>query len=164
MALKRCTKLEVPSKRCPIVFQGHLPKVARAEKTLILTQIGRFRSGTQVGKHWCLWNDAKSLKQHGKGVILFPRPSTKFQGHAGQKMPISTRIGCFRTVTPVWIHRWTWNDAQSLKWYREGALLFFEAIRQIGRSHRLKKINDLNPIWVRLLGRSQLSNPSDLPC
>ena len=26
------------------------------------------------------------------------------------------------------------------------------------------KINDFNPIWVRLLGRSQLSNPSDLPC
>ena len=26
------------------------------------------------------------------------------------------------------------------------------------------KIDDWNPIWVRLLGRSQLSNPSDLPC
>ena len=26
------------------------------------------------------------------------------------------------------------------------------------------KIDGLNPIWVRLLGRSQLSNPSDLPC
>ena len=26
------------------------------------------------------------------------------------------------------------------------------------------KINDLNPIWVRLRSRSQLSNPSDLPC
>ena len=26
------------------------------------------------------------------------------------------------------------------------------------------KIDDLNPIWVRLLGRSQLSHPSDLPC
>ena len=26
------------------------------------------------------------------------------------------------------------------------------------------KINDLNPIWVRLLGRLQLLNPSDLPC
>ena len=25
-------------------------------------------------------------------------------------------------------------------------------------------IDDLNPIWVRLLDRSQLSNPSDLPC
>ena len=27
-----------------------------------------------------------------------------------------------------------------------------------------KKPDDFNPIWVRLLGRSQLSNPSDLPC
>ena len=26
------------------------------------------------------------------------------------------------------------------------------------------KIDVSNPIWVRLLGRSQLSNPSDLPC
>ena len=26
------------------------------------------------------------------------------------------------------------------------------------------KIDNFNPIWVRLLGRSQLSNPSDLPC
>ena len=25
-------------------------------------------------------------------------------------------------------------------------------------------IDDLNPIWIRLIGRSQLSNPSDLPC
>ena len=26
------------------------------------------------------------------------------------------------------------------------------------------KMDDLNPIWVRLLGWTQLSNPSDLPC
>ena len=26
-----------------------------------------------------------------------------------------TRIGCFRTVTPVWIHQWLQNDDQSLK-------------------------------------------------
>ena len=26
------------------------------------------------------------------------------------------------------------------------------------------KIDDFNPVWVRLLGRSQLSNPSDLHC
>ena len=30
--------------------------------------------------------------------------------------------------------------------------------------HTSCKIDDSNPIWVRLLGRSQLSNPSDLPC
>ena len=28
---------------------------------------------------------------------------------------ILTLIGCFQTLTPVSIHRWLWNDAQSLK-------------------------------------------------
>ena len=32
------------------------------------------------------------------------------------------------------------------------------------QGHTGWKIDDLNPIWVRLLGRSQLWNPSDLPC
>ena len=32
------------------------------------------------------------------------------------------------------------------------------------QTHTGWKIEDLNPIWVRLLGRLQLSNPSDLPC
>ena len=32
------------------------------------------------------------------------------------------------------------------------------------QGHTGWKIDDWNPIWVRLLGRSQLSNPSDLPC
>ena len=32
------------------------------------------------------------------------------------------------------------------------------------QGHTGQKIDDLNKIWERLLGRSQLSNPSDLPC
>ena len=32
------------------------------------------------------------------------------------------------------------------------------------QGHTGWKIDDLNPIWIRLLGRSQLLNPSDLPC
>ena len=32
------------------------------------------------------------------------------------------------------------------------------------QGHMGWKINHFNPIWVRLLGRSQLSNPLDLPC
>ena len=32
------------------------------------------------------------------------------------------------------------------------------------QGHTGWKIDDLNPVWVRLPGRSQLSNPSDLPC
>ena len=43
-----------------------------------------------------------------------------FQGHpsnlevTGGKSHILTQIARFRTVTPVWIKRWLWNDAQSL--------------------------------------------------
>ena len=32
------------------------------------------------------------------------------------------------------------------------------------QGHKGQKIDDLDQIWARLLGRSQLSNPSDLPC
>ena len=47
--------------------------------------------------------------------------------------------------------------------HRRRALLFFGVIHQISRSHK-RQVDDLNPIWIRLLGRSPLSNPSDLPC
>ena len=48
-----------------------------------------------------------------------------------------TQIGCFQTVTSVWIHQWQRNDAQSLKHIR-CVLLFFKVIRQISRSHGFK--------------------------
>ena len=46
MAMKCCTKLETPKKRCPIVFQGHLSnfKVTQDKTSPILTQIGHFRT------------------------------------------------------------------------------------------------------------------------
>ena len=79
-----------------------------------------------------------------------------------QKLLILTRIGCFRKVIPGWSHQWLKNHAQSLMLHRKDALLFFEIIKFHG--HMGQKINDSNPIWVRLLGLSQLSNPLDLPC
>ena len=57
----------------------------------------------------------------------------------------------------------TWNDAQSLMYYRRGALLFFRSFIKF-QGHTGWKIHNLNPIWVRLLGRSQLWSPSDLQC
>ena len=46
MAMKCCTKLETAKERCPNVFQGHPSnfKVTRYKTSLILTQIGRFRT------------------------------------------------------------------------------------------------------------------------
>ena len=58
----------------------------------------------------------------------FLRSSVKFQGHTAQKSSVLTQSGCFRTLTPVWIQWWLWNDAQSLKQHRRGALLFFKVI------------------------------------
>ena len=78
-----------------------------------------------------------------------------FQGHLSnfkvtrlKKTPILTQIRCFRTVTPVRIHWWLWNDAQSLKRHRRGVLLFFKVIRQISRSQGTKKIADFDPNWA----------------
>ena len=59
---------------------------------------------------------------------------------------VTTQLNRFRTVTPVWIHIWWWNDAYSLMLLRRGALLFFKVIRQISRSHGSKNCR----IWPRL--------------
>ena len=59
---------------------------------------------------------------------------------------VTTQLNRFRTVTPVWIHIWWWNDAYSLMLLRRGALLFFKVICQISRSHRSKN----RRIWPRL--------------
>ena len=111
MALKWCTKLDVVKKRCPIVFQGHLSnfKVARDKKAAILTRIECFRTVThgfeKMHKAW------RSIE---KVPYCFPRSSMKFQGHMGLKIANFDPNWGFQTVTPVWIHRWIWNDIQSL--------------------------------------------------
>ena len=77
--------------------------------------------------------------------VALERCPIVFQGHPSNfkvtrlwKSLNLTQIGRFRTVTPVWNHRWLRNDAQSLKWHRRGALLFVKVKRQIARSHGLK--------------------------
>ena len=64
----------------------------------------------------------------------------------------------FRTVTPVWIHIWWWNDTYSLMLLRRGALLFFKVIRQISRSHGAK-IAEFDPDWAFPDCNSSLNSP-----
>ena len=87
MATKWCTKLEVALKRCPIVFEGHLPnfKVTRLKKCSNLTQIGRFRTVTPVWIHQWLrrhkaWGSIKEMP------YCFSRSYVKFQGHTALKI------------------------------------------------------------------------------
>ena len=48
---------------------------------------------------------------------------------------VKTQLSRFWTITPVWIHIWWWNEAQSLMLLRRGVLLIFKVICQILRSH-----------------------------
>ena len=84
------------------------------------------------------------------GVITSDRSDVHAKGQ-GQRSKVkvtevTTQLYRFRTVTPVWIHLWWWNDAYSLIMLRRGALLFFKVICQISRSHGSKN----RRIWPRL--------------
>ena len=71
----------------------------------------------------------------------------KGQGHKSKVKvtKVITQLSRFRTVTPVWIHRWLWNDAWSLMHRRRGAVLFSKVNRQISSSDGTKYANfDLN--------------------
>ena len=80
-----------------------------------------------------------------------------------KKMSILTQIGRFRTVTPVWIYQWLWNDAQNLKQHRRGALLFFKVIRQFSRSRGTKNLQ-FYPKWAFPDCNSSLNIPIALKC
>ena len=54
--------------------------------------------------------------------------------------------GCCCSLNALLIHQWLWNDAQSLKQQRRGALLFFKAIRQFSRSRGTKN----HQFWPKL--------------
>ena len=95
--------------------------------------------------------------------IVFQGHLSNFKVTRDKKLPILAWIGRFRTVTSVWIHRGVWYDAQS--WCNVEEVLYNCLSSSIKfQGHVGWKINNLDPIWVRLLGRLQLSNPSDLPC
>ena len=70
-------------------------------------------------------------------VALKRRPIV-FQGYTSnckvtqlKKSSITTQIGRFWTVTPVWIPWWIWNDTHSLMLYRRHALSFLAATKQL---------------------------------
>ena len=94
-------------------------------------------------------------------AYCFSRSSIKFQGRRGQKIADFDPNWAFVTVTQVWLQGWLRNDAQSLMWYRRGALLFSKVIHQIPKSHRIKyrqfrpewsvNLLTVTPVWIHNL-------------
>ena len=101
-------------------------------------QFSCFQTVSPPWIHKCRLSDAHSLRELIRGAILF------FEGHLSKfkvtwgKMPILTER--FLTVTQVCIHRWLWNDAQSLTWYRRGTLFAFQCHLWKIKATRDKKI------------------------
>ena len=121
MAMKCCTKLETAKERCPIVFQGHPSnfKVTRDKTSPNLTQIGRFRT---IGRSQlsnpsdlpCWQCSHHRIIMKFSGVITNDKSDVHAKGQ-GQRSKVKvtevmTPFSRFRTVTPVWIHIWWWND------------------------------------------------------
>ena len=110
MAKKWCTKLEVALKRCPIVFQGHTAlKIVEFHPNWPFPD-SNSSLDTPMATKWCT-----------KFEVALKRCPIVYQGHPSnfkvtrlKKLSNLTQIGRFRTVTPVWIHWWIRNDAQSL--------------------------------------------------
>ena len=75
-----------------------------------------------------LWSDHRIITKV-PGVITNDKSYVHAEGQ-GQRSKVMvtdviTQLSRFRTVTPVWIHIWWGNDAQSLMLLRRGALFFF---------------------------------------
>ena len=59
------------------------------------------------------------------------------------------QLVCFRTIIPVQIHMWLWNNAQSFKWYIRGALLFLRSSSKFN-GNMSKKNWWFLPHWPKL--------------
>ena len=126
--------------RTSVTFQGHM-----ANKSPILTQIGRFRTVTPVWIYQSIMNNAQSLKQHRKGALFVFKVICQISGSHGTNIvdfnPNLAFPDCYSSFTP-----WFWNDAQGLMLYRRCALLFFKVMHQLSRSRGTKK----HQIWPEL--------------
>ena len=134
-------KKEEASMRCSLLH-GSWDQILRRRPSV------RPSVSPSVTPFWLCSNHHMIMKF--SGVITSDRSDVHAKGQ-GQRSKVkvtevTTQLYCFRTVTPVWIHIWWWNDAYSLIMLRRGALLFFKVIRQISRSHGSKN----RRIWPRL--------------
>ena len=85
------------------------------------------------------------------GVITNDKSDVHAKGQ-GQRSKVkvtevTTQLNRFRTVTPVWIHIWWWNDAYSLTMLRRGALLVLKVICQISETETETETSLFNTTW-----------------
>ena len=99
---------------------------------------GIFRSYCQ----WQTWCPCKRSRSEVKG-----------HSYIGQN-----QFSRFRTVTPVWIIIWQWNDVHGLTLLRRGVLFLSRSSVKF-QSHTAKIIVDFDPNWAFPDCKSSLNSP-----
>ena len=135
---------------------------SKVKVTEVMTPFSRFRTVTPVWIHIWRWNDAQSLMLLRRGALLF------LQGHTSnfkvtwlKKSSIFTQIGRFRTVTPVWIHQWLWNDAKN----SIGTVPYYFSRSSVNfRGHPGPKITNFDQNWAFSDCNSSLNIPMVSKC
>ena len=102
----------------------------------------------------CNWsfNSPIATKWCTKVEVAWKRRPVVLQGHPSNfkatwdKTPILIGIERFRTVTPVWIHPWLWNDAHWCS--MEEVPYYFPRLSIKFVGHAWQKIVDFDPNWA----------------
>ena len=145
--------------RSSVKFEGHT-----GNKSSILTRIEGFRTVTLVWIHQWLWNDAQSLMYHRRGSLLFFKVIHWMSRSHGEKnrrfwheLSVSGQQLQFEFTEGFDImHKALFNVEEVSYNFSRSSIKF--------QGHMAEKSMICIQFEVRLLGRSQLSNPSDLPC
>ena len=94
--------------------------------------------------HWQKWCPQKRSKS-----------DVKVQGYKGNKMP---QLGCFRTITPVWIQRWLRNEEAPSCFSRSSVKFLGHTAEKSTILTQIERFRTVTPVWIhRWLGNDAQS-------
>ena len=144
MLLLWCMMMDVDCiYECSFQYIKFIPLLMENILLWLISNFACFLAATKQLYEWYFLSVCPSvtpfwLCSHHRIIMKFSGVITKDQAmvHAkgqGQRSKVkvtevTTQLNRFRTVTPVWIHIWWWNDTYSLIMLRRGALYFFKVI------------------------------------
>ena len=121
----------------------------------ILTQIGGFWTVTAFWIYQWLWNDAQSLKQHRRGVLLFLAATKQLYEWFSPSVCLSVRH-TFLTMFPSSYHQEIFRSYYQWQKWRPCKKSRSEVK---GQCHRGKKIVEFDPNWAFPDCNSSLNSP-----
>ena len=152
------------SKKCFVKERGHHRTWGAPASLILIKKLGMF--STYFGYHWfriivclpiCSSVTPVWLCSHPLIIMKFSGVITNDHGkvHAkgqGQRAKVkvtdvTTQLNRFRTVTPVWIHIWWWDDAYSLRLLGEVPYCFSRSSVPF-QGHMAIKIVEFEPDWA----------------